>query len=167
MSRQFVLLFVFSLIFGMSEFSVFGKEKGDLLDSLYNQAKSEAYRIEVTRVMSASVPNTDRFNPSGFMEVNDSLVQARLPFFGKAYSSRYGEDAGINIEGTAENMKIERKKKQVDIRFDIRDKNERYQVFIQLFPGGNASVRLNSNQREAISYYGTYKFFNAKLKNQN
>lgn len=167
MSRQFVLLFVFSLIFGMSGSSVFGKEKENVLDSLYNRAKSEAYRIEVTRVMSASVPNTDRFNPSGFIVVDDSLVQTQLPFFGKAYSSRYGEDAGIDIDGTAENIKIERKKKQVDIRFDIRNKNERYQFFIQLFPGGNASMRLNSNQREAISYYGTYKFFNARLKNQD
>ncbi|MEG1586513.1 MAG: DUF4251 domain-containing protein [Bacteroidales bacterium] len=143
--------------------NVYGKkDKAAELDSIFQRVKTEDVRIEIDRVISASVPNTTRFNPRGFLEIADSTAKGKLPFFGKAYSVPYGDANGVEFDGKMSRKLVEKKKKAIELRFDIQAKNENYQFFVQLFPGGNTSVRLNSNQRESISYDGDYTFFNSR-----
>lgn len=152
-TRWFAILF---MLFAIAP--LFGQSKEVGLDSLYQRLQNENYRIDINRVMSATIPNTERFNPSGFVEVKDSVGKGELPFFGKAYQIGYGDRSGISFDGPIEKMKIEKKKKRVEVRFDVKSGAENYRLFIQFYPGGNASIRLTSNQREGSSYEGSYKF---------
>lgn len=157
--RAGIIVMMLSVFAGVS-----GKDKAAVVDSLFRRVQAEGYRVDVDRVTTASVPNTDRFTPRGFVEVNDTVAKGQLPFFGKAYSLPYGDTSGINFDGKAEGYTVARKKKEVEVRFTVRNKNESYQFFIQLYPGGKAFVRMNSNQRESVSYSGDYVFFNDRTE---
>lgn len=137
-------------------------EKAEQLAKLFRETRtlveSNQFKITIDRVFPQSGMNVDRFNPRGEMTINDSIAQGKLPYFGRAYSLPYGESGGIEFDGpmTEKSVKIVEKKnkKMITYRFAIRGKNDTYQLTIDIFPGGNCSINVNSNNRNHISYSG-------------
>lgn len=90
--------------------------------------------------------------------VVDSLqAKAFLPFFGRAYSVDYAsQDGGFKFNEKADNytMSFNEKKGLYQISFQVKTKNDQLQVFLSVGTGGYASLTINSNNRETISYYG-------------
>lgn len=155
------------LMFVMNCFVLVAQDEKAQMDSLFERLRANEWRIDVDRVSSASAPNTERFNPRGFMEMNDSIVKGDLPFFGKAYNVPYGDKDGVMFDGKAEGVKLEQKKKSVNMRFEVNGKGDRYRFYITFFAGGQVQIQMNSNQREAATYSGSYSFFNDKINGKD
>lgn len=152
---QLILSFV---VCGCFLLSATAQTKAPTVNEVLQIVENNKYRIEIDRVYSASVPNTLRFNPSGFIEVNDSLTKVNLPFFGKVYSAPYGDNnGGIKFESVMLDKKIDTNKNRVLLRFKANSKNENFDFLIEFFPGNRAAIRVNSTKRESISYDGTYE----------
>jgi len=90
---------------------------------------------------------------------NDSAF-AYLPYFGVAYIAPYGSNEGgikfaepvINYTNTPT-----RKKDGWNIRFRVKSKDITYDVLMNIFNNGNASIDFNSYNRDAISFNGAVK----------
>ena len=94
---------------------------------------------------------------SGYtLDVKDSIYRADLPYFGRAYQASYGGDGGVKFEGTPENLDItsNEKKRTIKVQFEIRGQNDKYTLFLSAGYSGYASLSINSQNRQPISYSG-------------
>jgi hypothetical protein len=94
---------------------------------------------------------------SGYtMDIKDSIYTADLPYFGRAYKASYGGDGGVKFEGTPENLEItsNEKKRTIKVQFEIRGKNDKYTLYLSAGYSGYASLSINSQNRQPISYSG-------------
>ncbi|OMQ11792.1 DUF4251 domain-containing protein [[Flexibacter] sp. ATCC 35103] len=89
-----------------------------------------------------------------FLKFNTEKTTCDLPFFGRGFNVPYGGDGGIKFEGTPENIKIEKNKKNYIIRATVRGKDDSYDLMLSVFFNGGATLSVNSNNRGPISYDG-------------
>jgi hypothetical protein len=89
-----------------------------------------------------------------------------LPYFGRVYQpSSYGSDDGIQFSSTNfEYTSKERKKGGWEIKIEPKDIRNAPQVFLSISPDGYAVVRVNSSDRQAISYNGRIEEIKPKRK---
>lgn len=117
------------------------------------------FQIEINRVHPQDGFDVSRFNPTGKISVSDSIARGHLPFFGRAYSLPYGDNAGIDFDDVMKNVSVKtvkkRKEKVVVMSFSVRGNRDVYQLTIEAYPRGGCSVNLYSNNRAQISYSGT------------
>ena len=86
--------------------------------------------------------------------LGDSIV-SYLPYFGRAYSAGYGEGGGIEFTSTKFDYKAKaRKKGGWDIIIKPKDVRDVEEMDLTLSDDGSASLRVSSNNRQPISFYG-------------
>lgn len=89
----------------------------------------------------------------------DTIATGRLPFFGRAYSVPYGEGGGVEFEKAKiydESFKVikKRKKNYIEYKFNVRNRNDVFNFYIEVYANGKCSVNVTSNNRASISYGG-------------
>ena len=91
----------------------------------------------------------------GFLEVSDSIAEAGLPFFGRAYHVRYPGYGGIKFSGEMENPGLSENtgKMRINYSFKVRD-YDMYRVNMVISYNGSTTLDISSNHRSHISYYG-------------
>jgi hypothetical protein len=90
---------------------------------------------------------------------NDSAF-AYLPYFGVAYSAPYGGgEGGIKFAEPMKDysMMTAKKKGSWDIHFKVRGKEDVYEININIFNNGSATITVNSVNRDAIYFSGEVK----------
>jgi hypothetical protein len=108
----------------------------------------------------STVGNINIMGNSNYLQINDSIVKAILPFYGeRRQGSAYRSDKmGIEFDGVPEDFKTSiGKKNSYEIRFKIKDKNyssESYMVYVQVFPNLSSSININSSHRSSIRFLG-------------
>jgi Domain of unknown function (DUF4251) len=92
------------------------------------------------------------------MEVSDAGYEAKLPYFGRAYSASYGGDGGIEFNGKPENLKVTRDDQlnSISVAYTIEaSKNsDKYDVKLKIGATGYGNLVISSRNRQSISYYG-------------
>ncbi|KAF2328649.1 DUF4251 domain-containing protein [Flavobacterium ginsenosidimutans] len=89
-----------------------------------------------------------------FLNFNTDHTTCDLPFFGRGYNIGYSTDGGIKFEGKPENVKIENKSKNINVKATVRGQNDVYDLMFRIFYNGTATLSVNSNNRAPISYDG-------------
>ena len=72
----------------------------------------------------------------GQLFILDTVASGRLPFFGRAYSTEYGQGGGI------------------EFKFNVRNRNDVFNFYVEVYGNGKCSVNVTSNNRASISYGG-------------
>lgn len=74
---------------------------------------------------------------------------------GRAYSIPYGGGDGLNFKAVLKeySMKMDKKGNAV-IEFIARNPEDRYEYRIKVFPNGSASIDVNMQNRQSISFQG-------------
>lgn len=117
---------------------------------------SHQFRFIARAVIPMSGPRID-LTSTYDLTLDSTMVEAWLPFFGRAYHVDYGGgDGGIKFKEEAEQMDIRYNKRkkmyQIDLKVDADKDN--YQIRISAGLSGYADVSINSTNRQAVSYYG-------------
>lgn len=92
-----------------------------------------------------------------FMRVQKELIECDLPYIGRAFQAPIGStDNGMkfssrNFGYTSTTGKGERR----EITIQPKDEPNIREVFLIIFSNGKADLRINSNNRQTISYTGT------------
>ena len=88
----------------------------------------------------------------------DTLI-SDLPYYGRAYSGSFNPaDAGIKFTSMKYEYSVKNKKKnRWEITITPNDVSGIRDLFLTVFDNGRASLRVNSNNRESISYDGYLK----------
>ncbi len=147
------------IIFVLSGLSPATAQKANNKDE---QFKEMAALIESGRylftVQSVQPSGSSTVNVStGYtLEAKDSIFKAQLPYFGRAYSASYGGDGGIVFEASPEHLKItlNEKKRMVNVKFEIRGQNDKYDLYLSVGSSGYGSLSINSQNRQPVSYSG-------------
>lgn len=117
---------------------------------------SGQFRFVARSVIPMSGPRVDLTSVYD-LKMDSTAVEAWLPFYGRAYHVEYGgRDGGMKFSGEAEDMDVQynKRKKMYQINFTVDTDKDQYQVRISAGLSGYADVSINSNNRQAISYYG-------------
>ena len=86
--------------------------------------------------------------------LGDSVI-SYLPYFGRAYSAGYGEGGGIDFTSTKFEYKvIERKKGGWAVSIKPKDVRDVQTMNFSISENGYATLQVNSNNRQPISFYG-------------
>lgn len=118
--------------------------------------ESRQLRFIARAVIPMSGPRID-LTTTYDLTLDSVMVEAWLPFFGRAYHLEYGgRDGGIKFKEEAEKIEVEynKRKKMYSINMEIDTDKDNYQVRISAGLSGYADVSINSNNRQSISYYG-------------
>lgn len=91
--------------------------------------------------------------------VKPDTVVSYLPYYGRSYSAPINpSDAGIKFTSMNYEYSIKKKKKnRWDITIKPTDVSDIRDLNLTVFDNGRASLRVNSNTREAISFDGYLK----------
>ena len=91
------------------------------------------------------------------LRIKGDSISSYLPYFGRAYRTDYGStESPLNFEGLAWNMDISRyKKRGYRFVFEVTNKQQESFVYnLTIFSNGNATLNVNSNDRDPISFDG-------------
>ena len=93
-----------------------------------------------------------------FVVVPDTLV-SYLPYYGRSYSAPINTtDAGLQFTSMNYEYSVKNKKKnRWDITIKPKDVSRIRDLNLTVFDNGRASLRVNSNDREAITFDGYLK----------
>ena len=114
-----------------------------------------AFEARSANPLSGSTVN---FSSYYDLTVENMMVEAWLPYFGRVYQADYGNtDGGIKFkeEATSIEVKYEEKKKVFLIDIEVKTVNDSYKIRISTSLNGCAYVHITSNRKQAITYHGT------------
>lgn len=91
-----------------------------------------------------------------FLKMKGDSVETHLPYYGvRDNFSEYGRPDGIELDSEIENLKVNQKNSGAyQLEFYARQKTERFQITLDIFPGGKANLLISSGQRDAIRFEG-------------
>lgn len=92
------------------------------------------------------------------LKIKGDTLQCDLPYLGQVYQASYGGDAGLKFDSyQSEYNAVVRKKGGWDIKIKTKDLPGQRTFYLTIFSNGNASLSVNSTDRQAISYSGVIK----------
>lgn len=92
------------------------------------------------------------------LKMKGTQAEAWLPYFGRAYQADYGDtDGGIKFKEEVQGLKVNfnERKKIYEIQFDVKTLKDNYSIYLSVGLSGYADLRVNSNNRQPISFTGT------------
>jgi hypothetical protein len=89
------------------------------------------------------------------LTIKPGEVISYLPYFGRAYSAPINGEGGIKFTSKDfEYKQVKAKTHSWDISIKPKDANDIQEMYLTVFDNGTASLRVNSLNRQSISYRG-------------
>jgi len=98
-----------------------------------------------------------------FLKMNNDSLLVDLPYYGRAYSSDYpGTDIAYQFTSTQFSYVIDTTKNGGwEIAIVPKNESKASKIYLSISSAGYCTLRINSNSRQAISYYGTITAYDA------
>jgi hypothetical protein len=127
-------------------------EKQKQIDSLVN---SRQFVFVATFAYPQGQGSVNLISNPNFIKFMSDSINSEMPFFGRAYSGvGYGGDTGLKFAGKAEGYTVKKEKKNYQINTSVKGEHDVYQIFLSVSFSGSATLSINSNNRNSISYSG-------------
>jgi hypothetical protein len=167
--------FVFILILLLIVPSLNAQDNNKLSRKEKRADKEEIKKEQIRKLLNSKtfVFNATHANPLGSgsiylssyydLKITGDSVIAYLPFFGVAYRADYGgKNGGIKFEELMKNYGKKKIKSGTLIEFKVDNMKDSYLISMTISDIGYASVNISSNNKQAISFYGTIDEINEK-----
>ena len=155
-TKKQIFMLLLALLVGIPTLSAQSKKekKEQKKEAVKKLIESENYKIDVNTAMTMrgrSIPLTSSYS----LEIRNDSVISYLPYYGRAYSIPYGGGDGLNFKAVLKeySMKMDKKGNAV-IEFIARNPEDRYEYRVKVFPNGSASIDVNMQNRQSISFQG-------------
>lgn len=155
-TKKQIFMLLLALLVGIPTLSAQSKKekKEQKKEAVKKLIESENYKIDVNTAMpmrGRSIPLTS----SHSLEIRNDSVISYLPYYGRAYSIPYGGGDGLNFKAVLKEYSMEMDKKgNAVIEFIARNPEDRYEYRVKVFPNGSASIDVNMQNRQSISFQG-------------
>ena len=118
------------------------------------QSKNFIFKAESVTPQRGSVRY---LTPEYEIVIKPDTIISFLPYFGRSYSAPIDpSEGGIKFTSSEFDYTIAKKKKKGwEITIKFKDVSDVQNMYFTVFENGSASVRVNSNKRESISFNGT------------
>lgn len=140
-----------------------------------DQKKAEAYTLLKSRIESrqfrfkARSATTQRgktinLTTEYFLQIDQDSLSVDLPYYGRAYSSTYpGSDPGLSFNTIQFSYQADTLKKGGwNIVIQPKNPSGVNKISMDITTSGYCIVRVNSNNRDMISFYGTIAAYNMR-----
>ena len=176
--KNFILVSTLLLIFSCSS-SKKTSFTAEQKDEFHKLVQSKSFKITAkwanplaTQSMNAvanagllapgnTINRIDLTGTASFLEVKGDSVSANLPYYGeRQIAGAYNSSAiGIQFNGLAKDFKMSynEKREAYEMQFLATHKTEVFNINAVLFINNAATIYVNSSQRLAINYQGTFK----------
>jgi len=116
---------------------------------------AQHYTFEAQTAMPVGM-RSRQLTSSYELKVRKDTVDAYLPYYGKAYVATIGSsDGGIQFKATDFQYTVaERKKGGWNITIVPKNAGDTRQLFLTVSVDGIATLQVNSNNKQSISFYG-------------
>ncbi len=91
------------------------------------------------------------------LQVKGDTIDAFLPFYGGAYKADLHGEGGIKFNTTAKSYKVKEKKGRYEISIKVNAPNDNYRLYLIVSASGYATLNVNCNNRQSISFNGIIK----------
>lgn len=113
------------------------------------------YKIKMT----SATPSGGRLinlNDNYTIEIRNDSSIAWLPYFGRSYRAPMSTDeSGIRFKEPIKDYTLTTTRKGMyQIKMQVKDPYDYYTINMDISPTGSASVRINSNNKTQISFFG-------------
>jgi len=100
--------------------------------------------------------NTFQLTSEYFLKVNNDSLDSHLPYFGVAFNARFGStDSPLTFSSTDFTYSIKESRKDgYEITIRINKPDDPDLILLSVSSGGYATLRVNSMNRQSISFYG-------------
>lgn len=118
---------------------------------------AKRWRIDI-RSMNTMRYGSRMVSPDFYLELRGDTLHSYLPYLGQArVSPTLSPSIGLNFEEPVLSYKEGRPKsnKYTQIDIDVKTREDNYHYVIQLYDSGEATIRVRSLNRDAISFDGT------------
>ena len=134
-------------------------KNSDLSSDNSTQLKEQIYSKHYSFVPTMAMPTGGRSvaltTAEYSLTITGDTVKAELPYYGRAYTAPYpGEDGGVSFVSTNFDYELTEVGSNKKINIKIKDNRHRYNLFLEIWNTGKASLRIQDNERQAISYTG-------------
>lgn len=130
------------------------EKKEQKKEAVMKLIESENYKIDVNTAMPMRGRSIPLISSYSLTIRNDSVI-SYLPYYGRAYSIPYGGGDGLNFKAILKEYNVEMDKKgNAVIKFVARNPEDRYEFRAKVFPNGSASIDVNMQNRQSISFQG-------------
>ncbi|MDR1602576.1 MAG: DUF4251 domain-containing protein [Tannerella sp.] len=131
--------------------------RNERAETVKQQLESRRYTIDVDRMLPMQGPSQHLTTNYGLTIKGDTVI-SYLPYFGRAYSVPYGGGKGLNFEALISDYSLVFDAKGVaKISFRTRSEDDLYLYEAEVFNNGKTTLRVTSNNRQGISFYGQLK----------
>ena len=161
--KKYYLLLIFGLFVSLSIAAQSKKElKKAEAEKQYEDMKALVEGGEFTFMADwATAAAGARINLNSnvnFIKFSKDSIDTYLPYYGSSSSggAAMTTDGGIVCSGpkTKYKIKLNDKKKKIQLTFITTDNNDTYDFIMTIFKGGNTNINVNSNYRTSIKYDG-------------
>lgn len=138
--------------------ATFAQSKRELKEqAIKEKILSENYKISVNTAYPRRGRNVQLTSPYS-VEIRNDSVLSYLPFYGRAYTIPYGGGEGLIFSAPLQEYTMEMNKKgTAKVKFTARNPEDRFTFNISIFSNGSASINVNMQNRESISFSGQVK----------
>ncbi len=157
----FILIFAFICVVTMNAQELSKKEKRSLqeekqFDQLKEIVQKDSLEIVFDHCNPTGMGYKDLTTNDNYLRLRNDSAYAYLPYFGVAYKARLNSEGGIKFEDvrSKEKVTMDEKKKKVIVVFEGKNDFDQYRCMLSLFANGTASLVVNSNYYQTISYDG-------------
>jgi hypothetical protein len=131
------------------------ERKAELNKEVSALVDSREYAFVAQTVLPLSLPPVNLNPDTGGVIFGPEMVTSNLPFFGVAYSGAdLNNDQGMAFSGAPENYEIKKRKKNYEIKMDVKTDNDSYGLSLSIGLDGNTLLTISSTHRSDVSYSG-------------
>ncbi|HET6991116.1 MAG TPA: DUF4251 domain-containing protein [Bacteroidia bacterium] len=153
---------MFTFLQGFSQ-SDTEQKKQDQYNHLRNQIESRKFRFHALSATSMK-GMTRQLTSDYFLKLDNDNLSVDLPYYGRSFTTNYPPtDLSTEFKTTQFSYQSDTLKKGGwDITIVPKNESNASKINLSITASGYCTVRISSNAREPISYYGTITDYDAK-----
>ena len=135
------------------------ERRQQLAHQVERAVSSRQLKIEVT-TMSTQRYGSHMVTPDFFVAMRGDTLESYLPFFGRAYALPYGSPSqGLNFTSLIKGYRQSALKHNgMRMELEVASQEDRYRYQIDVYPNGKAYIRVQGQERDAVSFDGELVF---------
>ena len=122
-----------------------------------NNIQSGHFTIDIDRMYP--IRGTSQHVTNYSVSVKDGELNSHLPYFGQAWRVPYGGGHGLTFKAPVGTYNVMNRNDGYEVRIYVKTDEDQHIYTLTVFPNGRASLDVQSQNRERISYGGMMDFY--------
>jgi hypothetical protein len=136
------------------------QDKYAQLKSMIDSRHFQFHALSATSMKGKTVQLSSEF----FLKLNKDSLDVDLPYYGRSYTADYpGTDVSVRFKSNQFTYSADSTKKGGwEIAIIPKNESKANKIYMSITSSGYCSLNISSNNRQAISYYGYIKDYDAR-----